>query len=385
MNTRIVAAALLSALALGACSHNAKKADTTKPAKLVGFTPSIRVERVWHASVGGEKPKLRLGLSAAVEGANVYAAGHKGDVVAFDLQKGRRLWSRDLRAPLSAGPGAGAGLVVVGTSGGTVIALAAANGAERWRVQVGSELLATPVVGGGLVLVRAVDGRLFAFDADDGSRRWVVDQQVPRLSLRGNGPPLISNDLAICGFDNGRLMAVTLGGGVSAWDVAVGQSHGSTEIQRLIDLDAPPVVDGDDLFAVGYQGRVARIARDSGQVLWARDLSSYRGLAVSGEAIYVATSEGYVVRLDRRTGTEKWRQKALARRSLSAPAVVDGRVVVGDYDGVVHWLDAEDGHFLARSKAGGRISAPPRVLDGGRVLFFDDKGGLSVFRAAARK
>jgi outer membrane protein assembly factor BamB len=384
MNARILAAVVLSALALGACSHNAKKSDSTKPAKLVSFKPEMRVERVWHASVGGQAPKLRVGLGAAVDDAAVYAAGHKGDVVAFDLQKGRKLWQRDLKAPLSAGPGAGEGLVVVGTGGGTVIALAAANGAERWRVQVGSELLATPVIGNGLVLVRAVDGRLLALDAGDGTRRWAVDQQVPRLSLRGNGPPLISNDLAICGFDNGRLVAVTLGGGAPAWDIAVGQSHGSTEIQRLIDLDAPVVADGDDLYAVGYQGRVARIARDSGQVMWARDLSSYRGLAVTADAVYVAASDGSVVRLDRRTGTEKWRQKALARRGLSAPAVVGDRVVVGDYDGVVHWLDAEDGHFLARSKAGGRISAPPRVLADGRVLFFDDKGGLSVFRAASK-
>ncbi|MCC7463041.1 MAG: outer membrane protein assembly factor BamB [Gammaproteobacteria bacterium] len=384
MNTRCITVALLSALALGACSNNAKKTDATKPVKLESFKPTLRIERVWHASVGGQKPKLRLGLGVAVDGTSVYAAGHKGDLVAFNLQNGRKLWSRDLRVPLSAGPGAGDGLVVAGSSGGTLIAVAASDGAERWRVQVSAELLATPVIGNGLVLVRTVDGRLLALDAGSGARRWAVDQQVPRLSLRGNGPPLISQDLAICGFDNGRLLAVTLSGGAPAWDVPVGQAHGSTEIQRLIDLDAPAVVDGDELFAVGYQGRVVRLARDSGQVLWARDMSSYRGLALSDDAVYVATSDGQVVRLDRRTGTEKWRQKALLRRGLSAPVVVDGRVVVGDYDGVVHWLDAEDGHFLARSKVGGRVSAPPRTLAGGQVLFFDDEGGLSVFRVARK-
>jgi outer membrane protein assembly factor BamB len=384
MNTRIVAVALLAALALGACSHNAKKAESTKPAKLVAFKPAFRVQRVWHASVRGQAPKLRLGLAAAVDGQVVYAAGHKGDVAAFNLQNGRQLWHRDVHAALSAGPGAGDGLVVAGSSGGMLIALAAANGAERWRVRLGSELLATPVIGDGLVLVRAVDGRLFALDAASGARRWTTDQQVPRLSLRGNGRPLISQDLAICGFDNGRLVAVTLSAGAPAWDIAVGQAHGSTEIQRLIDLDAPPVLDGDDLFAVGYQGRVARVVRDSGQILWARELSSYRGLAVSADAVYVSTSEGYVVRLDRRSGAEEWRQTALARRGLSAPAIVDGRIVVGDYAGVLHWLDAADGHFLARAKAGGRISAAPQTLTDGRVLVFDDRGGLSVFRAARK-
>jgi outer membrane protein assembly factor BamB len=384
MNTRIFAVALLSSLALLACSHTSKKTDVTKPVKLVDFKPQIKIERVWHSSVSGEQPKLRVGLLAAVDGQAVYAAGHKGELVAFNLQTGRQLWRRDLHAPLSAGPGAGDGLVVSGSSGGVLIAVAAAGGAERWRVQVGSELLAAPVIGAGIVLVRTVDGRLLALDAADGSRRWAVDQQVPRLSLRGNGRPLISQDLAICGFDNGKVLAVTLGSGAAAWEVAVGQARGSTEIQRLIDIDAPVVADGADLFAVGYQGRVARLARDSGQVLWSRDLSSYRGLTVSADAVFVSTSEGDVVRLDRRNGTEQWRQKALTRRGLSAPVVVGGNVIVGDYAGIVHWLDAGDGHFLARAKTGGRISAPPQALAGDQVLVFDDAGGLSVFRTARR-
>jgi outer membrane protein assembly factor BamB len=384
MKTRIAAVALFSALALLGCSHTSKKSDTTKPAKLVDFKPALKVERVWHSSVKGEQPKLRLGLGAAVDGQAVYAGGHKGDLVAFNLQNGRQRWRRDLHAPLSAGPGAGDGLVVSGTTGGAVIAVAAADGTERWRITVGSEVLAAPVIGAGLVLVRTVDGRLLALDAADGTRRWVADQQVPRLSLRGTGRALISGDLAICGFDNGKLVAVTLGAGAPAWEVAVGQAHGSTEIQRLIDIDAPIVEDGDELFAVAYQGRVARLARDSGQVLWARDLSSYRGLAVTADAVYVSTSDGDVVRLDRRTGAETWRQKALARRGLSAPAVVGDSVIVGDYAGVVHWLDAADGHFLARAKTGGRISAAPQALAGGKVLVFDDDGGLTVFRTTRR-
>jgi len=384
MNTRIAAVALCSALALLGCSHTSKKSDTSKPAKLVDFKPALSIQRVWHNSVKGEKPKLRLGLSAAVDGQTVYAAGHKGDLVAFSLQNGRQLWRRDLRAALSAGPGAGGGLVVTGTSGGVVIAVSAADGAERWRVTVRSELLSTPVIGDGLVLVRTVDGRLLALDPADGTRRWVADEQVPRLSLRGTGRAVISGDLAICGFDNGKVLAVTLGAGARAWEEAVGQAHGSTEIQRLTDVDAPIVADGDELFAVAYQGRVVRLARESGQVLWARDLSSYRGLAVTADAVYVSTSEGDVVALDRRTGSEKWRQQALARRGLSAPAVIGDSVVVGDYAGIVHWLAAGDGHFLARAKTGGRISAAPQALAGGQVLVFDDDGGLNVFRATRK-
>jgi outer membrane protein assembly factor BamB len=192
-----------------------------------------------------------------------------------------------------------------------------------------------------------------------------------RQPLRGNGCALISRDLAICGFDNGRLMSVTLGAGAVAWEVAVGQAHGSTEIQRLIDVDAPVVSDGDDLFAVGYQGRVVRLARDSGQVLWARDLSSYRGLAVTEDAVYVSGSEGDVVRLDCRTRRE-WRQ-SFVRRGLSAPAVVGDAVVVGDLTASCWSTPATA--LLAR--AGPAAASPRRRRWRRRVLAFDDDGGLA--------
>jgi len=151
---------------------------------------------------------------------------------------------------------------------------------------------------------------------------------------------------------------------------------------RLIDIDSRVIIDGDDVFVVGFQGRVARLSRESGAIVWARELSSYRGLAVDGEAIYVSTADGEVVRLDRASGNEQWRQKALLRRQLSGPAVYNGHVVVADLEGVVHWLKTADGSFAARSQSGARVSAPLQVA-GGMLLIYNDDGGLRAFRSPA--
>ncbi len=152
--------------------------------------------------------------------------------------------SSHLKLPLSGGPGAGNGLVLVCSSGGTLVALSASDGTERWRVELNSELLAAPVITADLVVVRTVDGKLYGLQAPDGRQRWVTDQQVPRLTLRGTSRPVIAGELVLAGFDNGRLMAVTLASGTTAWDVAVGQPRGSSELQRLIDIDSPVAVDG---------------------------------------------------------------------------------------------------------------------------------------------
>jgi outer membrane protein assembly factor BamB len=207
---------------------------------------------------------------------------------------------------------------------------------------------------------------------------------------------VLAGDLAISGFDNGRVAAIAVGNGSTAWDTAVGQAHGSTELQRLIDVDAPVVADGDDLFAVAYQGRVTRLARETGQVVWARDVSSYRGLAIDDNAVYVSTADGDVVRVDRKNGTEQWSQKALARRQLTAPVSYRGRIVVADAGGVLHWLDPATGDFVGRAlveKSVGskpvvskgiamkkRVSSTP-VVAGGLLLVFTDNGVLSAFSA----
>jgi outer membrane protein assembly factor BamB len=374
---RALALSLCAAVWLAGCS----KDKTDKPAELVPLVNRVTVTSVWHAKEGGEKPILRLGLDAAVDGQRVFAASYKGNVTAYDLASGKRLWQRALKAPLSGGPAAADGLVVVGSSKGDVIALAEQDGTQRWRVRINAEILAAAAIGSDLVVVRGVDGKLHGLAARDGSENWVIDQQVPRLSLRGTSRPVIAGDLAICGFDNGRVIAALLGNGTTAWEAAVGQSHGSTELQRLIDVDAQVVVDGEDLFAVAYQGRVARLARENGEIVWARDLSSFRGLAADANGVYVSTSEGDLVRLDRRTGSEQWRVKKLERRQLSAPVVYGGLVAVADYAGFVHWFDAATGDPMARHLVGKkqRISAP-MIVAGDLLLVFTDAGELTALR-----
>ena len=382
MIRRIVtlAAAVLALTALVACASTSKSKKTDKPAELVKFSAQFQPARVWSVSLGNAEPKLRLGLAPAIDGNRVYAASPHGEVVALDLAKGRQVWQRHLKLALSGGPGAGNGLVLVCSSGGTVVALGAADGAERWRVDLNSELLAAPVTTTDLVVVRTVDGKLYGLEAANGHQRWVADQQVPRLTLRGTSRPVIAGEFAISGFDNGRLVAVTLASGTTAWDVAVGQPRGSSELQRLIDIDSPAVVDGDDLFAVAFQGRAVRLARDTGREIWAHEISSYRGLAADALGVYVSTAAGEVTRLDRASGAERWQQKGLLRRSLTAPALQGSRVVVADYQGYIHWLGMEDGAFQARAKAGTRITSAPQVA-GDLVVVETEKGAIEVWRA----
>jgi outer membrane protein assembly factor BamB len=380
---RALSVGLLAVLAaLMACDKN-KNVDP--PAELTDFKATAKVERVWSSKIGGGEPEMRFGLGIARDGDAIFAAGHDGDVAAYDIQTGRRLWSVRTKLPLTGGPGAGHGLVVAGASHGDIVALDAATGAIRWKTRINSEVLSAPAMGAELVLVRTADGRLTALRATDGSPAWTAEQPVPRLSLRGTAAPLVVGDLALCGFDNGRVMALNLADGTTAWEMAVAPPTGRTELDRLIDIDSAVKVADSDVYAVAFQGKVARIARETGQVWWSRDLSSYRGLDIDEDGVYVSTSDGAVVKIGRRTGVEMWKQEALSRRRLSPPAVVGSLVMVADLDGYLHFLDIDTGALAARAKGGGeRVTAAP-ISNGDTVVVMNDKGELAAWRPVPRK
>ena len=367
-------------LLVAACS---KDKDIDTPAVLAKFPETLKIERVWSASVADKGAKvLRLGLNIAAEGNRVYAAGFKGEVVALDAASGHVVWRTKLKkAPFSGGPGVGGDLVAVGTSEGEVVALESASGKVRWRVRLNGEVLAAPAISEKAVAVRTVDGKLRALSPKDGHELWTQDQQVPRLSLRGTSGPVIAGDLTLCGFDNGKVIAVNMNDGSLQWEATVAPPHGRTELERLVDVDSTPHVAGNEVFTVGFQGRVAMLALDTGQVWWSHDASSYRGIGLDGEALYIPMADGEVVAMRQRSGAELWRQKVLLHRGLSGLALTDNSVVAADFQGYVHWLDKATGELAGRTRASKRrVSNAPIVL-GGLVIVIDDGGKISAFRA----
>ena len=372
----------LAALLLAAgCS---KDKDVEPPAVLTKFPNTLPIKKLWGDSVGGGKKeqKLRLGLGPALDNGVVFAASYKGEVLAVAANTGKQVWVKKLKKQmLSAGPAAGFGLVVVGSSKGTLIALDAATGSERWRTRVNSELLSAPAIGEKVIVLRSVDGRLHGLDSGSGKELWSVEQQVPRLSLRGTATPIIAKELAISGFDNGKVMAVNLNSGDTVWDTALASPHGRTELDRLVDVDSAVRVVGENVFAAGFQGRTAMLAIDSGQIWWSHDMSSYRGLTVDGENLFVTQSDGIVVAMRQRDGSELWRNDRLKLRGVSTPVETTTAVVVADYQGYLHWLDKSTGALVARERvAKFRVGSPPVAVDD-TVVVLDDGGKLAAYRA----
>ncbi|NNF51668.1 MAG: outer membrane protein assembly factor BamB [Gammaproteobacteria bacterium] len=355
-------------LSLGACALS-REETAEPPAELVEFSSEFRMEKVWSKGLGGDSSSLRLGLQPASDNARVYAGSRNGDVLALDQASGNVVWRVKSKLPLAAGPGLGQDVLALGSSDGDLIVIDKDSGEIRWQKQLSSEIVATPLVARGLVIVRTVDGFLRGLSADDGKESWQVQFEVPRLSLRGNAAPIMYGTVVIAGFDNGKVAAVSAANGAIAWQATLAQPRGRTELERLVDVDARPVQVGEDLYLAGYQGRVVLVRPASGQLIWSQDMSSFSGMAADWNRLFVTDENSEVVALERKTGIEVWRNKQLRARALTAPAVFGESVVVGDFEGYLHFLSRETGEFQARIRVGkDAIVTPPLILDAGLAV-----------------
>jgi outer membrane protein assembly factor BamB len=224
-----------------------------------------------------------------------------------------------------------------------------------------------------------VDGRLRGFSTTTGDTIWSVEQNHPALTLRGNTAPRVAGALVVSGFNNGRVGAYDVRTGDAAWEVAIANPTGRSELERLVDVSAGLQVVGNDVYVVGYHGNAVGIDLATGVILWQQEMSSYAGLTADFNNVYITNDFDAVVALDRNGGSQVWRQEALRLRDVTAPTRYGNSLVVGDFEGYVHWLDPADGKFEARERAGGgRVSAPPLVV-GQNLYVQDDDGTVAAF------
>lgn len=343
-----------------------------KPAALTEFKPAIRVQVAWQDSVGSAGEPA---LAPAVAGDSVFAAGPAGQLARYAADSGKLQWRINTGRKLSAGVGAGDNLVLAGTAKGEVLAYDA-NGQPLWQARVSSEVTGAPQVAGDIVVVRSGDGRIFALDARDGKRKWAYQRATPALTLRSQAGVVVMRGAVFAGFPGGKLVALKLADGKVGWEANVALPRGTTELERVADVAGLPVVDGDRVCAVAFQGRVACFDISSGNLLWARELSSSTGLAVDQRNVYVADERGAVHALDKASGASVWRQDKLFARGLSAPLALGGQIAVGDFEGQVHFLAPDSGAFTARLATDGSAVRAQPVRLGERLLVQTSKGGL---------
>lgn len=355
------------------------------PAPLVDIEDPVALKKLWDTSVGVGDDEQFINLVPAIDGNQLFIADRKGRVVALDVETGKQIWSVKTKLAVSGGPGVGEGLVLVGTSDAEVLALSTVDGTELWKASVSSEVLSVPQVDLDKVIVQTVDGNVTALDAEDGEQLWIHDRSIPVLTLRGTSTPAVQQGLVVVGYANGKLAALSAEQGFDVWETSITIPKGSSEIDRMVDIDGDPVIVGGAVYVTTYQGRVAVVDIQNGNLGWTVDMSSSVGLGVDFSQVYVTDDQSHMWALSRSTGASEWKQEELHNRGLTAPEPYEDYILVGDAEGYVHLLSRYDGRVVARTKIDrGGVSARPLVSDG--VFYvYGNSGKLAAYQLAEKR
>lgn len=341
------------------------------PVPLTEFKPRMTAKVRWSYKLGDT---MEYDFSPVVTGDAVYAASAAGDVVRLEAASGKQVWRVSAGEPLSGGIGVAPNLVLVGTAGGYLMAYDQ-SGKLLWKSKLSSQVLSAPREAEGIIVVRTGDSRIYGINVADGTRKWVYERATPTLSLRSSAGVTIDQGAVFAGFAGGKLIALRLEDGSVVWEVSVALPKGATEIERIADITSLPVVEGGLVYAAAYQGKIAGVDRAAGRVVWSRDISSYTGIDAEDSRVYLSHATGSVYSLDYFSGKTFWRQGSLQNRQLSAPLFMDKAIAVGDIEGYVHFLDYEDGSFVARVRAGDKPVMPQMSRLGDQSVLLQTRGG----------
>ena len=353
--------------------------DATAPVELERIDTKVKLKKQWSIKIGDGQGDGFYKITPTLVDGVLYVASSDGEVAAISAADGGRLWRVELERPLSGGVGYHDRSLYLGGADGSVLQLSADDGVVEWEAAVSGEVLAAPAVSDDWVIVQTYDGKLLGFQPGADEPAWTFTSDVPILTLRGTSTPILVGDNAIAGFGDGKVVAVDVNSGNVSWESRIGVPQGSSEIDRIVDIDGAMTQQGIELFVVSDQGRVAALDSRTGRKLWQQNVSSVTGTHVGFGNVYVADVDGTLSAFLRTGQGVRWQNIELGYRQLSRPTPVSSYVATVDFDGYLHLLSQVDGQIVGRTKIGGDAARADMIADSGRLFIFADNGQLLAY------
>lgn len=353
--------------------------------------------RAFSVSIGkGTSLQARLAAAPVVASGRVFTMDTTSAVRAFDAQTGAQIWQA--RFGVDKGNEAslyGGGLVfdngrIYATNGlGYVAALDAASGTLQWQVRPGGPLRGSPTVAYDSVFVMSQDNQVYSLRATNGETIWSAAASLEIAGVFGTASPAVAQGTVVAGFSSGELNALRYENGRALWqDTLSRTSITTTSVSSLSDIDAHPVIDNGQVFAVGQGGRMVALELLTGQRIWEINVAGISTPWVAGDWVYVVTDEAKLIAVARNTGRVRWIselprfRKEKAKRGLitySGPVLAGNRLIVASSAGSVIEVDPATGAPRGQISIATGVSLSP-VVANGTLYILDDGGRLHAFR-----
>lgn len=370
-------AVLVTSLVLGlsACSSISlnpfSDSGALKPAPLAEFKPSLGVAVLWKKNVS---PVDTDSFQPVVSDDVLYVADGKGMLRALDAASGAVRWEAKQDKGFTAGVGVTADTVAAVSAGNELYAFNF-EGKAKWNITLPSDSVTPPLGVAGLIVVRTIDYAVSAYSSESGALMWRYQRQLPSLTLRNSSPVAFNNGRVYAGYPGGRVVGIDVNNGALVWEGSLGNTSGTTEIERISDVTGAPQYNFREVCAASFQGNVGCLDSTTGRLIWSQPMSAPSGASVDDRYLIAANELGDMLAFARGTGNQTWRIDTFQRRIPTTPTVAGRAVVVGDFEGYLHFIDRDTGKTLNRIKFGSKGLSSPAVAFGESNLVVQSKSG----------
>ena len=343
----------------------------------------------------GNTVTRRIAAPPIVANGRVYTMDSLGAVRAFDATSGARVWEsqtpndRGNEHSLYGGGIAFENGRIFATNGlGFVSALDEQTGGILWQVRPAGPLRGAPTVFDDTVYVMTQDNQIFSLKQSDGATNWSQAAALEIAGVFGTASPAVGAGTVVAGFSSGELNAYRYENGRQVWTDALERTSIRTSVSSLSDIDADPVIDNGQVFAVGQGGRMVALELTSGQRQWELNIAGISTPWVAGDWVFVITDDAKLICVQRMTGKVRWinslpefrrAKKKQGQIDYRGPILAGNRLIVASSGGSLINLDPETGNFLSQTSVGAGISVSP-VVAGSTLYVLDDNGRLHAYR-----
>jgi len=351
------------------------KDNTPKPKVLEPIKSRVTLRTHWSTSIGkSNKTITYLKLKPVIQGNIIYTADASGMINALDKSTGKIVWSNQLHTGIISGPTVAEGFIALGTDASDLVILNQKTGIKVWETHLSEDALSKSAIHNHHVFTKTIDGHLYAFELATGKKLWVSEHGAPSLILKAGSSPVIMGELILVGFSDGKLDAIDMKTGRVIWQRSIAYATGASDVERLVDIDADPIIRGSTVYLASYQGFVGALNLTDGQFVWNKPASIYKNMAMDSNALYVTDSRDVLWAFNIQTGQVIWKQNALKARGVTEPLLMGNRLIVGDKTGYLHVISIENGELIGRTQLNGAIIISPDVS--GQMVYVMTANGI---------
>lgn len=366
------------AMASAVASHN--PAPATLPQNL---------RKLWDNSIDTSSNGKLLSSPVIAEGM-VFASGSAGEVSAFRITDGERLWTtqtldetRD-HQPFGGGVTWDAGHLYVTTAAAEVLCLNTKDGSILWRRSLVAPARSAPTVDKGRLYIATINNQLNALSATDGQPLWSHMGMMESAGLLGGASPAVSGNTVVVAYTSGEVFALTADNGHSLWVESLNNPGAVDSLSSLAHIKARPVIHNGVAYLVSHANRMSAIDLRTGRFLWNRQIGGIRTPALSGDFLFMLSNDSHLVCCENKTGKVIW-TKELPNKSdgsqdilWAGPVLVNDTLAITGSNGKILFCNVQSGEILKDIDAGNPLLLSP-VSAQETLVVLSDQGDIIAF------